>query len=127
MFARNRHSDIKNCIGALISNNLAITAASCISNSNNDPLDEFAVSLNIHGNARREKARLLKKTDQWAVLEFHEINTARLCPRNFYMKNVLRINLRPSLKESSVVKVSPDEIMNSMCYMIGFKTQEKGG
>jgi hypothetical protein len=92
------------------------------------PLNEFAVLMFLknRNSTHREKALLIEKTEEWALLEINELSTAKLCPNNAENNSIMRINLKPTLKTSSVLTVSPDEIINSNCYIVGFNTSEFG-
>lgn len=126
MLARSQRNEAKSCTGSLIANNLVLTSSSCIINEKtNEPLREFAVLLSIKNNRRREKAQLLHKTENWALLEIPEISTAKLCPNDPQPKHVLRLNLKPNFKTSSILDVSVDEILGSRCYLPGFNTTEQ--
>jgi hypothetical protein len=104
---------------------LILTSSACVlDEKSNEPMREFAIIMSIKSNRHKERAFLLHKTENWALLEIPEINITKLCPLNPEPKHVLRLNLKPNLKGSSVLSVPHEEIIGSRCYLSGFNTTE---
>jgi hypothetical protein len=92
-----------------------------------EPMKEFAVSLSIKEKSHHSSAFLVDKTDQWALLKIAQSYDEHVCPKETNTKSVVRLNLKPTLKASSIFSITPEEIIGSRCFLVGFNTTDKGG
>lgn len=127
VIGRDSEKNFKLCTGAIISGSLVLTASDCVTDfdSENKNLEEFTVVIQIKHHKRRHLAMLVQKTETWAVLRMETIPTEKLCPPSPQPKKVVRMNFSPSLHEASQVDLTADEVLDSKCYLFGFKTEDE--
>ncbi|KAI6173632.1 Peptidase S1 domain-containing protein [Aphelenchoides besseyi] len=106
------HDDVlKSCSGVLITRSLVLTATDCVLDSVLFAAKEIHVFLNVRNSSRRELAVMLDRDDRWAALKIAPVDIEKLCPPSPEVKAIKRLNLNPNLQETSLVEVSPEEIM----------------
>jgi len=127
ILARNEGGKTKSCTGSLISASLVLTAKSCVTDSNgHDELQEFVIQVATLGKRTWFEAKLLKRSEDWALLRIHKQNITEMCPGNPAPKWVSRLNFSPSLTNPSLDSVNPSNFGDSNCFMIGFQTTDQG-
>ncbi|CAI2357461.1 unnamed protein product [Caenorhabditis sp. 36 PRJEB53466] len=115
---------ISTCSGTLLSRSIVLTSANCFP-ADRKNLVAQAIIIQKSSKDIMNKAMLAVNVEKdLAIMQIDPVTDEHFCDKDPYPSRVSRLNFKPSLTEATYQSVTPKEIQDLRCRVVGFTTTD---